>query len=63
MNIFGLQYRRRKQIRDGKHVDVFVNQDIGIPSLSVRLRNRITFNPTARKKITVRGPKGWSWRP
>jgi hypothetical protein len=63
MNIFGLQYRRRKQIRDGKHVDVFVNQDIGIPSVSVRLFDRVTINTSRLLKPVVRLGKGWTWRP
>lgn len=64
MRILGLGFRRRKQLHDGKVVDVHMNQDLGLPSFSFRLFDRVTLNPTARRgnKITVRGPKGWTWK-
>jgi ssDNA-binding replication factor A large subunit len=63
MRIAGIQYRRRKQIRDGKVVDVFRNDDIGIPSFSVRLWDRITFNSSHPLRPVVRLAKNWTWRP
>ena len=63
MRLLGFQYRRRRQLYDGKHVDVFANQDIGIPSLSVPLWDRVTLNSSRLLKPVVRVAKGWTWRP
>jgi hypothetical protein len=64
MRFAGIGYRRRKHLRDGKNVDVFVNQDLGLPSFSVRFRDRVTINPTARRgnRVTMRIRPGWTWK-
>ena len=64
MRLGGVGFRKRKQLRDGKNLDIFANQDLGLPSFSFRLWDRVTINPTARRgnRVTVRIRPGWTWK-
>lgn len=49
-------YRRRVPLTKR----LTLNLSKGAPSLSAKVTDRVTV--TSKGRITVRGPRGWSWR-